>query len=67
MTASGLTSQRYNFNIGAGSTTTTSSAGSASIGGASQQGGSVYGSIGNSLPSPPPETIQEERVNTFDV
>jgi hypothetical protein len=64
MTASGLTSQRYNFNIGAGSTTTTSSAGSASIGGASQQGGSVYGSIGNSLPSPPPETIQEERVNT---
>jgi hypothetical protein len=64
MTSSGLTSQRYNFNIGAGSTSGSSAAGSASIGGASQTGGSVYGSTGNSLPSPPPETLQELRVNT---
>src|SRR6201996_3990376 len=62
--SSGMTSQRYNFNIGGGSTSSSSSAGAASIGGASQTGTSVYGSTGNSLPSPPPETLQEIRVNT---
>jgi hypothetical protein len=64
MTSSGLTSQRYNFNIGGGSTSSTSSAGAASIGGAAQTGTSVYGSNGNSLPSPPTEFLQELRVNT---
>ncbi|HEX4029547.1 MAG TPA: carboxypeptidase regulatory-like domain-containing protein [Terracidiphilus sp.] len=64
MTSSGLTSQRFNFNIGAGSTSSTSSAGAASVGGASLEGTSPYGSTGNSLPSPPPETINELRVNT---
>jgi hypothetical protein len=62
--SSGMTSQRYNFNIGGGSTSSSSSAGAASIGGASQTGTSVYGSTGNSLPSPPPEFLQEIRVNT---
>ncbi|MGC2620519.1 MAG: carboxypeptidase regulatory-like domain-containing protein, partial [Acidobacteriaceae bacterium] len=64
MTSSGLTSQRYNFNIGGGSTSGTSSAGSANIGGAAQVGTSVYGSNGNSLPSPPTEFLSEMRVNT---
>ena len=64
MTSSGLTSQRFNFNIGAGSTSASSSAGSAPVGGASLEGASPYGSVGNSLPSPPPETITELRVNT---
>ncbi|HTV13510.1 MAG TPA: carboxypeptidase regulatory-like domain-containing protein [Acidobacteriaceae bacterium] len=64
MTSSGLTSQRYNFNIGGGSESGTSSAGAANIGGAAQTGTSVYGSNGNSLPSPPPEFLQEMRVNT---
>ncbi|MGA7340082.1 MAG: carboxypeptidase regulatory-like domain-containing protein, partial [Terracidiphilus sp.] len=64
MTSSGLTSQRFNFNIGAGSTSNSSSAGSALIGGAAQTAASPYGSTGNSLPSPPPETINELRVNT---
>ena len=64
MTSSGLTSQRFNFNIGAGSTSGSSSAGSAQIAGASLEGASPYGSVGNSLPSPPPETIAELRVNT---
>ncbi|MGO8759929.1 MAG: carboxypeptidase-like regulatory domain-containing protein [Terracidiphilus sp.] len=64
MTSSGLTSQRFNFNIGAGSTSSSSSAGAAPVGGASLEGASPYGSIGNSLPSPPPETITELRVNT---
>ncbi len=64
MSSSGDASQRYNFNIGGGSTSSTSSAGSASIGGASQTSTSVYGSNGNSLPSPPPEFLQELRVNT---
>ncbi|HEX4008183.1 MAG TPA: carboxypeptidase regulatory-like domain-containing protein [Acidobacteriaceae bacterium] len=64
MTSSGLTSQRYNFNIGGGSTSGDSSAGSANIGGASQTGTSVYGSNGNSLPSPPTEFLSEMRVNT---
>jgi hypothetical protein len=64
MTSSGLTSQRYNFNIGGGSTSGTSNAGAGPIGGASPLGTSVYGSVGNSLPSPPPEFLQELRVNT---
>ncbi len=64
MTSSGLTSQRYNFNIGAGSTSSSSSAGAATIGGASLTATSVYGSTGNSLPSPPPDFIDELRVNT---
>jgi Carboxypeptidase regulatory-like domain len=64
MTSSGLTSQRFNFNIGAGSTSGSSSAGSAPVAGSSLEGASPYGSVGNSLPSPPPETIAELRVNT---
>jgi hypothetical protein len=62
--SSGSTSQRYNFNIGGGSTSGASSAGAATIGGANPVGTSVYGSNGNSLPSPPPEFLQELRVNT---
>jgi hypothetical protein len=62
--SSGASSQRYNFNIGGGSTSSSSAAGTGSIGGASQTGTSVYGSNGNSLPSPPPEFLQELRVNT---
>jgi hypothetical protein len=62
--SSGDTSQRYNFNIGGGSTSGTSSAGSSSVGGASPVGTSVYGSNGNSLPSPPPEFTEELRVNS---
>ena len=61
--SSGSTSQRYNFNIGGGSTSSSSSAGAATIGGANPVGTSVYGSNGNSLPSPPPEFLQELRVN----
>jgi hypothetical protein len=52
--SSGSNSQRYAFNIGQG----------APVGGASGVGTSVYGSNGNSLPSPPPEFLQELRVNT---
>ncbi len=62
--SSGDTSQRYNFNIGGGSTSSSSSAGAATVGGANPVGTSVYGSNGNSLPSPPPEFITELRVNT---
>jgi hypothetical protein len=62
--SSGSNSQRYNFNIGGGSTSGASSAGAATIGGANPVGTSVYGSNGNSLPSPPPESLQELRVNT---
>jgi len=62
--SSGSNSQRYNFNIGGGSGSASSSAGSATIGGANPVGTSVYGSNGNSLPSPPPEFLQELRVNT---
>ncbi|MGB7546972.1 MAG: carboxypeptidase regulatory-like domain-containing protein [Terracidiphilus sp.] len=51
--SSGSTSQRYNFNIGSAPT----------AGGAYSVGTSVYGSNGNSLPSPPPEFMQELRVN----
>jgi hypothetical protein len=47
-------SQRYNFNIGEGSNT----------GGSIQNGTSVYGSNGNGMPSPPPDFLQELRVNT---
>ena len=64
MTSSGLTSQRFNFNIGAGSTSASSSAGAGPVAGASLEGASPYGSTGNSLPSPPPEFIDELRVNT---
>ena len=52
--SSGSNSQRYGFNIGQG----------AAVGGATGVGTSVYGSNGNSLPSPPPEFLQELRVNT---
>jgi hypothetical protein len=62
--SSGSTSQRYNFNIGGGSTSASSTAGAATVGGANPTGTSVYGSNGNSLPSPPPEFITELRVNT---
>jgi hypothetical protein len=62
--SSGSTSQRYNFNIGAGSTSSTSAAGGVTTGGANPVGTSVYGSNGNSLPSPVPEFTQEIRVNT---
>lgn len=62
--SSGSSSQRYNFNIGGGSTSGSSSAGAATIGGANPVGTSVYGSNGNSLPSPPPQFITEIRVNT---
>ncbi len=51
--SSGSSSQRYNFNIGSAPT----------VGGSFSVGTSVYGSNGNSLPSPPPEFTQEIRVN----
>ena len=54
MTSSGDSSQRYNFNIGSAPT----------VGGSYSVGTSVYGSNGNSLPSPPPQFTQELRVNT---
>ena len=62
--SSGANSQRYNFNIGGGSTSASSDAGAATVGGANPVGTSVYGSNGNSLPSPPPQFITELRVNT---
>jgi hypothetical protein len=62
--SSGDTSQRYNFNIGGGSGSSGSSAGSSTVGGANPTGTSVFGSNGNSLPSPPPQFINEFRVNT---
>jgi len=52
-TSSNSSSQRYQFNIGQGS----------AIGGETQTSGSVYGSNGNSLPTPFPESLQELRVN----
>ena len=55
--SSGATSQRYNFNIGSNTASPTSSGTSGGV------GVSVYGSNGNSLPSPPPEFTQELRVN----
>ena len=54
MSASQLASQRYNFNIGEGT----------SFGGQSQDSTSVYGSNGNGLASPPPEFMQEVQVTT---
>lgn len=53
-TASEQTSQRYQFNIGEGSTT----------GGQAQDNISVYGSNGNALASPPPEFLQEISIAT---
>ncbi|HUB17095.1 MAG TPA: carboxypeptidase regulatory-like domain-containing protein [Acidobacteriaceae bacterium] len=47
-------SQRYQFNIGEGST----------VGGQAQDNIAVYGSNGNGLPSPPPEFMQEISVTT---
>ena len=52
------TSQRYNFNIGSGAT-----GGAGNVGGTAPTSTSVYGSNGNSLPSPPPDFLQELRVN----
>jgi hypothetical protein len=53
-TASGAGSQRIVLNTGETS----------SIGGAAGVGTSVFSSNGNSLPSPPPEFVQELRVNS---
>jgi Carboxypeptidase regulatory-like domain len=52
--SSDANSQRYSFGVGE----------TASIGGEYGTGTSVYESNGNSLPSPPPEFMQELRVNT---
>ena len=52
--SSGANSQRYNFGVGE----------TAAVGGEFGTGTSVYESNGNSLPSPPPEFMQELRVNT---
>ncbi|MGA2535516.1 MAG: carboxypeptidase regulatory-like domain-containing protein [Terracidiphilus sp.] len=52
--SSGSPSQRYNFGVGE----------TKSVGGEYGTGTSVYESNGNSLPSPPPEFMQELRVNT---
>jgi hypothetical protein len=49
-------SQRYSFNIGQSNTGT--------VGGQNVTSTSVYGSNGNGLATPPPEFIQELRVNT---
>jgi hypothetical protein len=54
MSSSGDASQRYNFGVGETPT----------VGGEYGTGTSVYESNGNSLPSPPPEFMQELRVNT---
>jgi hypothetical protein len=54
MSSSGDASQRYNFGVGETPT----------VGGEYGTGTSVYESNGNSLPSPPPEFLQELRVNT---
>lgn len=53
-TSSQDVSQRYQFNIGEGST----------AGGQTQDNVSVYGSNGNGLASPPPEFMQEINVTT---
>jgi hypothetical protein len=52
--SSGANSQRYNFGVGE----------TDAVGGEFGTGTSVYESNGNSLPSPPPEFLQELRVNT---
>ena len=62
--SSGANSQRYNWNTGGGSTSQSSAAGTPTVGGGEPVGTSVYDSNGNSLPSPPPEFLQELRVNT---
>jgi hypothetical protein len=49
-------SQRYNFNIGQG----------AAVAGQNETNTSTYGSNGNSLATPPPDFIQEVRVNTSE-
>jgi hypothetical protein len=51
--SSGSPSQRYNFGVGE----------TDAVGGEYGTGTSVYESNGNSLPSPPPEFLQELRVN----
>jgi hypothetical protein len=51
-------SQRYNFNIGQGTT--------GAVAGQNTTNTSAYGSNGNSLASPPPDFIQEVRVNTSE-
>ncbi len=56
--SSSATSLRINFNIGSGA-----SGGVGTTGGAAITSTSVYGSNGNGLPSPPPEFLQEIRVN----
>ncbi len=58
--SSSSSSQRYNFNIGSSA----SGGVGTGAGGLIATGGSVYGSNGNGLPSPPPEFTQELRVNT---
>jgi hypothetical protein len=57
--SSQATSQRINFNIGEAPSGSTS----VGSGGGSETATSVYGSNGNSMPSPPPEFLQEIRVN----
>jgi hypothetical protein len=52
--SSNTNSQRYNFGVGE----------TPAVGGENGTGTSVYESNGNSLPSPPPEFLQELRVNT---
>jgi hypothetical protein len=55
--SSQATSQRLNFNIGEGSGSSVGEVGNSST------SNSVYGSNGNSMPSPPPEFLNEIRVN----
>ena len=64
MTSSGDLRSATTSTSAAAARPSASSAGSADVGGASQTSTSVYGSNGNSLPSPPPEFLQELRVNT---
>jgi Carboxypeptidase regulatory-like domain len=56
--SSSATSLRINFNIGSGA-----SGGVGATGGSATTSSSVYGSNGNALPAPPPEFLQEIRVN----
>jgi hypothetical protein len=57
-TDSSATSLRVNFNIGSGA-----DGGVGLTGGSATTSTSVYGSNGNGLPTPPPEFLQEIRVN----
>ncbi len=59
-TSSSASSQRVNFNVGSAASGGVGTA----AGGAIGTGASVYASNGNGLPSPPPDFIQELRVNT---